>query len=276
MKRISLLGVLFSSFVLAVVGIAPAAHAASTGPHARAGQAPSGNGNGVGKHSAPSLLIDHHGPVLSSSTIYPIWWGPASAFPSDAQQGLGALLAGFNGSSYLGIAQQYMRSASISTSVGQSATDGSQPPLHAPSVNSIANEVGREYSTLDPNGIYIVFTSNYPKVNYCAWHDDATVRGVTIEVAYVPNAAIPGCDPGTNLGANNYSIGTRAMADSTAHEFMESITDPVPATGWVDKNGLEMADKCEFDYQSVVTLHNGSTWQIQSEWSNALAACQQQ
>ncbi len=65
-----------------------------------------------------------------------------------------------------------------------------------------------------------------------------------------------------------------ASADSAAHEFMEAITDP-QINAWYDHSGSEIGDKCNFVYQSCVTLPTGA-WQIQAEWSNALNACQQQ
>jgi hypothetical protein len=78
---------------------------------------------------------------------------------------------------------------------------------------------------------------------------------------------------GTDIGANNgYSATTVAAADSAAHEFMETITDP-QLNAWYDKGGSEIADKCVYNYPSVVTLYNGSHWQIQSEWSNAVSHC---
>ncbi len=229
-----------------------------------------------GRRSSPSQLIDHGGKILPSSTIHAIFWGPPGDFPADAHTGLSTLLSGFNGSSYLGIAQQYMRGASISTAFGGSVDDASDPPTRGPSVSTIANEVSREFPSPDPNSVYIVFTSNFPKVNYCAWHSAARIGAVTVQVAYVPNATnVAGCDPGDLYNANSYSQGTRSMADSTAHEFMESITDPVPLSGWADKRGGEIGDKCNFNYQAPVQLGNGSKWQLQTEWSNAIVGCQQ-
>lgn len=54
---------------------------------------------------------------------------------------------------------------------------------------------------------------------------------------------------------------------------MEAVTDP-HLDAWYDKNGAEIADKCEYDYQSIVHLANHSTWQIQSNWSNATSSCE--
>src|SRR5262249_25713791 len=154
--------------------------------------------------------------------------------------------------------------------------DTSAPPKKPPRTADIGAEVCRLFSTPDPAGLYIVFTSNAPNVNYCAWHSYATCNGVTFQIAYIPNQELlPACSPYTrvDLGCNTYSDGTVTSADSVAHEFMEAITDP-RLNAWYDKNGLEVADKCEYDYQACVGLSNSSTWQIQSEWSNATGGCQ--
>jgi hypothetical protein len=93
----------------------------------------------------------------------------------------------------------------------------------------------------------------------------------------MPNQALlPGCSPftRTNLHCNSYSEGTVTSADSVAHEFMESITD-AHIDAWYDKQKQEIADKCNFVYSACVNLPNGS-WQIQSEWSDAIGGCQQQ
>lgn len=229
------------------------------------------------KAATANPLIDHGGAVLPASRTYAIYWGTAGDFPSDLQSGMVSLLSGFNGSSYLGIAKQYMRGASPSTAYMGSIGDPSAAPSKPPKTSTIAAEVCKLYPNPDPSALYIVFTSNAPNVNYCAWHASATCNGVTIQVAYVPNQALlSGCSPyvKTNLGCNNLSDGTVASADSVAHEFMETITDP-HLDAWYDKTGEEVADKCNFVYQSCVTLPTGS-WQIQAEWSNAINACQQQ
>lgn len=222
-------------------------------------------------------LIDHGGLVLASSTTYAIYWGPPSGFPADLESGMAALLSGLDGSSYLGIAAQYMRGATISTTYGGSASDPSAPPRKAPRVADIAAEVCKLVPSPNPAGLYVVFTSNAPNVNYCAWHSWATCNGATFQVAYVPNQALlPACSPYTkvDLGCNSYSDGTVTSADSVAHEFMEAITD-AHLDAWFDKRGEEIADKCNYNYQACVVLSTGS-WQIQSEWSNAAAGCQQQ
>ncbi len=223
-------------------------------------------------------LVDHGGAVLAASKTWAIYWGTPGNFPADLESGMASLLSGFNGSSYLGIAQQYMRGAGVSTFYAGAVSDTSAPPASNPSTATIAAEVVKLFPLPEANALYVVFTSNAPNINYCAWHDKATYNGVTFQVAYVPNQAqlLSGCSPyiKKNLGCNTLSEGTVASADSVAHEFMEAITDP-RITAWYDRRGSEIGDKCNFVYSSCVNLANGSTWQIQSEWSNAISGCQQ-
>ena len=225
-------------------------------------------------------LIDHGGPVLSSSNTYAVYWGDQTAFPPDLKTGMASLLGGFNGSAYMGIGTQYMRGAQISTTYSATPlVDSSNPPSHAPSTATLGAEIVKLVGTPDPNGIYIIFTSNAPKINYCAFHDKATTADglTTFQVAYVPNQALlPGCSPYTaqNLHCNTYSDGTVSSFDSVAHEFMEAVTDP-HIDAWYDQTGQEIADKCNYNYQGCVSLSTGS-FQIQSLWSNAISGCQQQ
>ena len=260
-----------------VVGLVCAAALAAAGGAPAGADGPSG-GRALkgGPGATPSPLIDHGGKVLTASKTYAIWWGAQADFPSDAQTGIPQLLGGFGGSSYLAIATQYMRGATATSSYGGSFVDPSAPPTHAPNVSTIVDEVAKLIGTPDTNGIYFVYTSNMPKLNYCAWHAAGTAAGVTFQVAYMPNTAgVAGCDPGDLYNANTLSEGTRSLADSTAHEFMEATTDPVPLSGWADKNGQEIGDKCNFVYSGAVTLSNKSKWQLQEEWSNAVNGCQQ-
>jgi hypothetical protein len=128
------------------------------------------------------------------------------------------------------------------------------------------------------NAVYFVFTSNFPKAKYCAWHGYGTCNGATIQIAYVPNTTgVAGCDPGNFYNCNSYSQGTRSLANVTSHEFMEAITDP-DLSAWYDSSKSEIGDKCAWQFSSCVNL-TGHSWQLQEEWSNAAGpagACVQQ
>jgi hypothetical protein len=233
-----------------------------------------------GFSSTATPLIDHGGKILNQSNTYAIWWGPSSGFPSDALTGIQKLLDGFGGSTYLAIANQYMRGGTAASKFVASYFDPSAPPGHSPSTAMIVNEVSKVLAannlTPDPSAVYLVYTSNFPHANFCAWHSAGTIGSTTVQVGYMPNTTgVAGCDPGNLYNANTYSEGTRSLADSTAHEFMEATTDPVPLTGWADKNGQEIGDKCNFVYSAAVTLSNRSTWQLQEEWSNSAGGCVQ-
>jgi hypothetical protein len=228
-------------------------------------------------------LIDHGGPVIAGSHLYAIWWGPTNDFPADEKTGMTSFLTNVGSSSYLQIAAQYMRGATLTASYSTSYTDTSAP-TNKPSPTGLASEIqnvlNASNATADPNGVYFVFTSNLPKgASFCAWHTGATVNNVAIAEAYIPNVAgIAGCATGTIPSTNPYSAATQAVGDSTAHELMEAISDKAPGgstTAWTDNGGEEMADKCEFKYSSPVSL--GTTqWVIQEEWSNAVSGCVQQ
>jgi hypothetical protein len=280
MLSIRVLGVLTGVSVAAALSMSAASAAPATAPgnpalHQRVPGAKPGGGGGGG-----SNLIDHGGPVLPASKTYAIWWGTASAFPSDAQTGLDALFNGLNGTSFLGIAQQYMRTAAVSASFGGNLFDSSSPPSSSPSTSAILNEVVKVVGqgNLNPNAIYFVYTSNFPSQNsFCAWHSGGTSNGVNVQFAYMPNTSgISGCDPDgiANYYANSYSEGTRSLGNVTSHEFMEAITD-AQISAWYDRRGSEIGDKCAWKFTGAVQLASG-TWGLQEEWSNSAGGCVQQ
>src|SRR5215469_11962085 len=89
------------------------------------------------KSGSSANLVDNGGKVLAASHVYAIYWGTQSAFPSDLHTGLANLYSGLNGSGFLGIAQQYMRGASVSNTYLTSYNDSSAPPSRAPSTSTI-------------------------------------------------------------------------------------------------------------------------------------------
>ena len=85
----------------------------------------------------------------------------------------------------------------------------------------------------------------------------------------MPNIdGIAGCDPAQPL--LGHSQGLAAVANVTAHELSETITDPRGA-GWFDSGGAENGDKCAWTWSpsGPMTFSNGTRWYVQGEWSNA-------
>lgn len=241
-----------------------------------------GNLPGYARAAASSTnnLIDHGGRILPTSQIYYIWWGNHTAWPSDSNSSLTTFASGLNGSSFLGdIFPQYMRGSGVSTGFVESLYDSSAAPTHAPKTSTIVNEacqmITANGKVPDPTAVYVVLTSTFPRgVNYCAWHSYGSCNGTIIQVAYMPNTTgVSGCNDPV-LTCNAYSQGTNSIANVLSHEFSEAITD-ANASAWYDSSGSEIGDKCAWQFQSCVNLTN-SSWQLQTEWSNAVSGCKQQ
>ena len=233
-------------------------------------------------HWSSEDLEDLGGAVIPDSTVYAIWWGQASRFPADAMSGMDTFLSGLDGSRHLAVADQYSRQAGATRArfVGH-LMETSPSPTHSPSTEEIVAKVCQVLDEArqvpSPTALYLVFTDGFPEQsNFCAWHDGGKCPdGRRIRVAYLPNMAkAPQCDAGDLFHCNTFSAPTRALANVTAHEVLEMITDP-DGDGWLDRSGEEIADKCAWRFGSCVTL--GSTrWQVQKEWSNADHACVQE
>jgi hypothetical protein len=226
-------------------------------------------------------LIDHGGKTLPTSNTYAIWWGSPTAWASDVQSGLDSMFEGLNGTTFLGISNQYMRGSTSTSAFHTNWTDTSAPPNHSPSTSTIVGEACKVLTangqTPDATGIYFVYTSNFPHANFCAWHSHGTCNGVDIQVAYMPNTTgVSGCNPlgVANLSCNGLSEGAQSLANVTSHEFMETITD-ADISAWYDSSGSEIGDKCAWKFSGCVSLSTGS-WQLQEEWSNAVSGCVQQ
>lgn len=108
---------------------------------------------------------------------------------------------------------------------------------------------------------------------------EATVYAVAIDPIIEIGSVPPGGDPQGNPDAED-------VLDTAAHETEEAMTDP-EGTGWVDPNGYEVGDKCEFGPQHGTPLGfatdgspynqviNGHKYLLQMMWSNDDHGCVQ-
>lgn len=262
---------------IALAGGAAWASAAGAATHV---QAMDFKGAHVAASSSGGNLVDHGGRITPTSHTYTVFWGAQSAWPSDVVTGIGNLFGGFNGSGYLGIAGQYMRNAALSSTYEGAKFDPSNPPRKV-SPSTLGSEVAKVYgSSPDPDGIYFVYTSNFPSGGgFCAWHSFASVNGQKVAVAYMPNTnGVAGCNGGNQYGSSSYSEALYSLANVSSHEFMEAVTDTWPANGsygWIDGSGSEIGDKCAWQFAGPVKLSNNTQWQLQEEWSNAITGCAQ-
>jgi len=231
----------------------------------------------------PPAIPYNGGAVFPHPTVYAIWWGSPADFPSDTQDGIDDFFHILNGTPYLALANQYLFGKNANVHFGGNFFDVSPPPTADPPTSEIVTEV---YNVLtargakpDPTAIYMVYPSNFPNENYyCAFHDYGPAPGgINIHVMYIPNSQNqPLCwvQP-PELSCNARSNGLQAAANATAHELMESITDP-NFDAWINyTTGNEIGDPCNFTYKRCVNLGDGSKWQLQEIWSNKAGACVQ-
>jgi len=120
---------------------------------------------------------------------------------------------------------------------------------------------------------------------YCAWHSSTTYNN-TAELSFTNLPFM--LDAGGSCGEDFINPSPGGDLDGLSivggHEYAESVTDPVPDTGYIDLSdtvsGGEIADKCAWageiwgtpDPAGDVTLATGS-FAMQSLWSNAAGGC---
>lgn len=213
-------------------------------------------------------IIYRGGPLLSSPSVYLIWYG---TWNGEHKQLIRDFLHDLNGSSNYGV-------------TGQSI---------APQINFIAmkNEVNDNYSrgralsdrdvmtivqkslnklSTDTRGAYFVLTAPDVRATsgfgtkYCGWHTYySSGAGKNVRFAFVgdPKNFMSTCAsqrPGSN-GTGNESID--AMISVIGHELVEMITDP-NINAWYDSRVMENADKCGWTYGDIPTANNGSKYNL--------------
>ena len=111
------------------------------------------------------------------------------------------------------------------------------------------------------NGYYPVYSDKKRgNAGYCAWHSAGTCNGTPLQFAFFFNLdGDAGCDPAdTQTG---HSQGLAALANVTAHELSEALTDPANPGAWYDSSGAENGDKCAWTFNvPSVTFPNGTQW----------------
>lgn len=229
-----------------------------------------------GKPGTSALMTSHGGTILAANKTMAIFWGTewsSTTFAGDKITGLDTFFGGFGGSNYAGASTEYLGTngqvTNSSAYLGH-VIDASAAPSRALTVSSaVAEACSLTGNAPDPNALYLIYTSTHAgQVNYCAWHSYGSCsNGAAVQVAYMPDIdGEAGCDPQDTY--TGHSQGLSAVANVTAHELSETITDPRNG-GWYDSSGAENGDKCAWSFAHAVTLKNGSTWKLQMEWSNA-------
>jgi len=217
----------------------------------------------------------HGGTILVANKTQAIFWGPSwTPYTGDIITGLDSFFSGFGVSNYANASTEYTGTngqvTSSSTYLG-SIIDGTPAPTNALSVTGAVAEACKVTNNAPvPDALYLIYTeTGAGNVNYCAWHSYGNCsNGAPLQVAYMPNiTGLAGCDPLDTYGTG-HSEGLAALANVTAHELSETITDPRHG-GWYDASGAENGDKCAWAFYGPVTFpRNQTLWKLQMEWSN--------
>ena len=230
----------------------------------------------------PQSMTMNGGPVLASPKVYAIYWGPSGDFPSDLQAGMTSLITSLDGSSYLAVLDPYVGGHAQVSYAGTFEDGASRPPPHASEpvlVHEVAKVLHAHGKAPDPQGVYLVFgsqTSSRIDPGYCGRHDTGWIDGQRIVTMFIPEVGTYACDLPPGGSGEPYSFWTQAVASTVTHELAESMTDPVPGTGWVGKSDQgpadqfwEIGDRCQFGPLIAVRLVGPSaTWPLQPLWSN--------
>lgn len=226
---------------------------------------------------ASSPLVNYHGgAVYHSNSTMAIFWGPQwsdPTFAGDKIDGINSFFSGFSGSNYAYTGTEYYDSKGYvtanSTYLGPVMDSSAAPTRALSTTGAIAEACKITGNKPAAETLYVIYTATGAgNVNYCAWHTwGKCSNGAPVQVAYIPNLdGVAGCNPGDTL--TGHSEGLSAIANVTAHELIETVTDPT-GTSWYDTQGEEVADKCAWSFSgNTSVLSNGSQWKLQMEWSN--------
>jgi serine protease len=120
-----------------------------------------------------------------------------------------------------------------------------------------------------------------PRTGYCAYHSftgdtfSGTVTGPNVpytNLPYIPDAEASNRFSCTE-GLVAYPAGLDGVTEISGHEYYETLTDPFQRSGWSDRKGLEVADKCDYlnpgqpGTEISLTLATGS-FPVQGMWAN--------
>jgi hypothetical protein len=244
-------------------------------------------------HKISPLNLNYGGgPVLVSPHVYLILWGYKTYGDSD---GLASLLKNYmkyeGASSHDNIYKQYYEVSNgndVYITNPRLQRDGvwddeTDAVPNNPTDAQVAAEalVGVAHFGYDANGSYVVATphghssSGFGSV-WCAYHSNTSYNGQYVSYTNLPYMP----DAGPNCGANFISppsdeSGTdEGVTIVEGHEYGESITDPVPFSGWNSPQG-EIGDLCAWQNIQNDPFRKGHSYTMQPMWSNASSSCVQ-
>jgi len=257
-----------------------------------------------GHSGGGSKNLSYHGGtggigVETSPKIYLVLWGSQwnNNDPSGEANILQNFYSGVGSSSWLNSVTQYCQGVASGTmfcngagtaagnpsgmlagvwydNAASAPSRPSQSQLAAEAVKA-AEHFGKTSASSNASVQYVIATATGNNATgfgtqYCAWHSSTSSAYGNIAYTNLPYIT----DAGGSCGANFNGLGPNAgITIVGGHEMAETITDQFPSSGWLDSNGAENGDKCAWitsgqGASAIVTFPNGSTFPVQSLWSN--------
>jgi len=248
----------------------------------------------------PSDLSYYGGPVMASANVYNVYIDTTPAQVDNPT----TFEKHYFGSKMVHVTDQYVGTTASGRYVAAGGVEVSYPVYTALGDNDVANilhAVGSYYApTGSSTNIYNLFLApgmNYcgsgslfpaggcnasitsPSPAFCAFHSELQFGDIG-EMLYTmePFADVNYC--AVNAYFPNAYLPQGQQADSQysllSHELTETITDPIPGTGWVDNNAPavtgEIGDLCAYVSSQNVAL-GGTDYFIQAEYSNKIHGC---
>lgn len=271
---------------------------------------------------AENDVVDGGGSIMRSPTVFLIYWVPAGfKLDTSAAGGTGnyrSLMQRFftdvSGSSYFNVLTQYPAKCGLAAppgtcfgpvTVGSATTfldttpyphaGTSAQPLTDGDVQGAITRFLTGHPSVVPglNTEFFVFTaagvqecdgSQCTTTDFCAYHGAFSSSAGPVIYSYMPqvDSLGNGCHAGVSHAPNG-QIATDREIVVASHEFFESVSDPIPVSGWNDptEDDGEIGDKCNANTMGVgntsgdgrnVTL-NGHAYVVQRQWSNDSAGC---
>jgi hypothetical protein len=247
-------------------------------------------------------LLYNGGSIQTAPTVYLVVWGSQWGTQAQLKDPSGELPLlesffgdlGTSGDNWSTTTTQYCQGVAVgSTSCPKRSTFvgllggrynviydvGSAAP-NSPSTSALAAEAAKiaAKTSLSPNAQYVILTASGDDpsgfgTSYCAWHSSTTSSGAPISFTNLPYIT----DAGSACGANFNGLGEDAGITIVAgHEFAESATDPFPSSGWLDRSGEEIGDKCAWNAATAdEPVGSGGSFAVQPLWSNSAGGCVQ-
>jgi IPT/TIG domain len=282
MKRTLVPAMLLATAAVLATGTASAVDSQNPSGHFLGALKPRGAGGPIGLAGTPNLTW-HGGPVMHSTSVYPIYWAPTGY---GYQAGYGTTIDRY----FQNVAADSGKSTNV-YAVNTQYQDGSGPALYSSTftgsltdtdpypasgcsdapftsvcltddqlqtelksfiaARSLPTGMSSIYFVFFPIGVGSCFDSTSTSCTYsayCAYHGwIGNGDSSTIIYANMPYADQPSAGSNCDIESSPNGNDADATINVTSHEHNEAITDPL-GNAWYDSAGYEIGDKCAWSF----------------------------